>query len=55
MNRNKLNKDVEDAVKDAAKDSGWLLKKVIINDKRKFYTKKEGLVRQYKWDGDASY
>ena len=36
---------------DAAKDAGWLLKKVIKEDKRYFNTKKEGLVRQYRWTG----
>ena len=37
------------AVKDAGKDGGWLLKKVIHRDERKFETKVESLVRQYKW------
>ncbi|EKB55933.1 hypothetical protein [Bergeyella zoohelcum] len=36
----------------AGKDAGWLLKKVINNDKRTFETKKEELVRKYKWVGD---
>lgn len=45
----------EQAVGDAAKDAGWLLKKVIHKDKRLFDSKKEGLVRHYKWDGDGSY
>lgn len=50
-----LGKEWEDAVTGAAKDSGWLLKRVIEDDKRNFETKKEGLVRMYKWDGDSSY
>ncbi|VXC45896.1 conserved hypothetical protein [Pseudomonas sp. 8BK] len=33
----------------AAKDVGWLLKHVVVNDIRVFETKKAGLVRQYKW------
>ncbi len=37
------------AVKDAGKDGGWLLKKVIHEDKRKFKTKVENLIRKYKW------
>lgn len=39
-------------IEQAAKDAGWLLKKVIADDKRSFETKKEGLVRQYRWNGD---
>lgn len=41
--------DKETAVKDAGKDAGWLLKKVLEEDPRKFDTKVEGLVRKYKW------
>src|SRR5574344_1246818 len=37
-------------VEQAGKDAGWLLKQVIDNDKRSFETKKEGLVRQYRWN-----
>jgi len=40
------------AVKDAGKDAGWLLKKVILEDKRTFNTKTEQLIRQYKWVGN---
>ena len=36
-------------VKEAGKDGGWLLKAVINNDQRQFETKKEALIRQYKW------
>lgn len=45
-------KDWESAVKDAGKDSGWLLKRVINQDQRKFETKKEELIRKYKWIKD---
>ena len=41
-------------VKQAGKEAGWLLKKVIYNDKRSFQTKKEGMVRQYRWNGDEN-
>ena len=41
-----------DPVKEAAKDGGWLLKRVIVDDRRKFETKQEGLVRHYRWTGD---
>jgi hypothetical protein len=37
-------------IKQAGKDAGWLLKKVIAEDtQRCFKTKNEGLVRQYLW------
>lgn len=42
-------KDWELAVKDAGKDSGWLLKKVISEDKRLFETKTEDFIRKYRW------
>ena len=42
-------KNNPDAIDGAGKDSGWLLKKVIIEDKREFETKKEGLTRKYRW------
>jgi len=48
----KLGKNSENSVKDAGKDSGWLLKKVIHADKRKFETKKEDLIRKYRWTGE---
>ena len=38
-----------DAVERAGKDSGWLLKRVIDNDTRRFETKKEDLIRKYRW------
>lgn len=42
----------ESSVKDAGKDSGWLLKRVISDDKRTFETKKEELIRKYRWIGN---
>ena len=36
----------------AGQAAGWLLKKVIYKDKRHFETKKEELIRKYKWIGD---
>lgn len=39
----------EDPIKQAGKDGGWLLKKVISDDKRTFKTKIEGMIRKYKW------
>ena len=38
-----------DPVKDAGKDAGWLLKTVIFQDKRMFETRKQALIRQYRW------
>ncbi|KAF3984803.1 MAG: cell division protein SepF [Methylococcales symbiont of Hymedesmia sp. n. MRB-2018] len=38
-----------DPVKAAGKDGGWLLKYVIVNDKRLFETRKKELIRQYRW------
>lgn len=43
----KLGKD--DSVQDAGKDAGWILKKVIKEDKRKFETKEEDMIRKYRW------
>jgi len=37
----------------AGKDAGWLLKSVIMSDKRKFETKKEDFIRKYKWIDDG--
>lgn len=39
----------DDPVKEAGKDAGWLLKSVIANDQRIFDTKKEDLIRKYRW------
>jgi hypothetical protein len=41
-------KDVEQA----GKDAGWLLKKMLSDDKRTFESLTYGLVRQYCWTGD---
>jgi len=46
-----LGKDDESAMKEAGKESGWLLKHVIDKDKREFETKKEDLIRKYRWNG----
>ncbi|HWU53490.1 MAG TPA: hypothetical protein VN153_11835 [Tahibacter sp.] len=40
-----------DAYGSAAKDAGWLLKSVIKNDSRDFDTRKQDLVRHYRWLG----
>lgn len=45
-------KEWDEAVKDAAKDAGWLLKYVLIHDKRSFDSKIEGLVKKYRWIED---
>lgn len=42
----------DDAVEAAAKDGGWLLKRVIDDDRRTFETNKEALVRMYRWTGN---
>jgi hypothetical protein len=38
-----------DAVEEAGKASGWLLKKVIANDARRFDDKKKERIRKYLW------
>ncbi len=48
---NKHNGRAADPVKEAAKDAGWLLKKVIDTDRRMFESKEKGLVKQYRWTG----
>ncbi len=43
-------KDTSDnPTSDAGKDAGWILKKVISDDNRKFKTKKEEMIRKYRW------
>ncbi len=42
----------DDPVREAGKDAGWILKAVIIQDKRLFDTRKEALIRQYRWIGE---
>lgn len=37
------------AIEDAGKDSGWILKRVIISDERVFETMHEELIRKYRW------
>lgn len=44
-----MGKEWQSAVAGAGKDSGWLLKRVIHDDKRKFETKKDELIRKYHW------
>lgn len=39
----------DDPVGDAGKDGGWILKKVIKDDDRKFETKTEEMIRKYRW------
>lgn len=39
------------SIKDAGKDAGWLMKKVISDDKRIFDTKVEQRIRKYCWNG----
>lgn len=39
----------ERAFTEAAKDAGWILKRMIADDARRFETRKDGDVRQYKW------
>jgi len=41
--------DQDDPVKEAGKDAGWLLKSLLSSDKREFETKKENLIRNYRW------
>jgi len=42
-------KSDDNAISDAGKDAGWIVKKVIDDDQRNFQTKKEELVRKYRW------
>jgi len=39
----------DNAIKDAGKDVGWILKKIIDDDHRNFETKTEDLIRKYRW------
>jgi len=41
-----------DPVNEAGKDSGWLLKKVINEDKRRFDSIQDELIRKYRWTGE---
>lgn len=42
-------KSDSDSISDAGKDAGWILKNVIDTDRRQFETKKEELIRKYRW------
>lgn len=41
--------DEDDAITEAGKEAGWLLKTMLHKDQRDFETKKEELVRKYRW------
>lgn len=41
--------DKGNPIKEAGKDAGWILKSVLANDKREFESKKENLIRKYRW------
>ena len=41
--------DDEEAIKEAGKEVGWLLKSVLQKDQRNFETIKEELIRKYRW------
>ncbi|MBX7212048.1 MAG: hypothetical protein K1X78_27325 [Verrucomicrobiaceae bacterium] len=47
-----LGKSEEDAIADAAKDVGWLLKRVLAEDKRHFEVGRSGLTAAYRWLGN---
>jgi hypothetical protein len=42
-------KTVKEAFENAGKESGWLLKRVIHDDKRPFETEKTEINRKYRW------
>ncbi|MDE5421448.1 hypothetical protein L3073_04435 [Ancylomarina sp. DW003] len=44
-------KDHIQSIEWAGKDSGWLLKRIISDDKREFKTKEEDRIRKYQWTG----
>jgi hypothetical protein len=44
----------DDSVDRAGKDGGWLLKRVITDDRRAFNTREAEQIRQYLWDQAAS-
>lgn len=39
----------DDPVRQAGRDSGWLLKKVVREDERRFDTREANLIREYRW------
>ena len=42
----------EEAIDEAGKDLGWILKSVLDEDKRKFETHDKGLTKGYRWIGN---
>lgn len=44
-----VKKGSADPVKEAGIDAGWLLKTVLVNDKRSFSIEKKLMVNHYKW------
>ncbi len=50
----KAGKDDELAIKAAGIDLGWIVKSLLAADRRTFVVVKEGLVNQYRWDGNES-
>lgn len=42
-----------EAIERAGRESGWLLKRVISEDRRTFDTKEEEQIRKYRWVADA--
>ena len=45
----------DEAVEKAKFDAGWLLKKVVLNARRSFHTRKQGAnAREYQWDGNTN-
>ena len=46
-----LGKNSEDAVTEAGKDLGWILKLVLHEDERTFDSCDAGMAKGYKWDG----
>jgi hypothetical protein len=47
--------DIESAVKGSGIDSGYLLEKMLVNDKRLYDIKEENLLRKYCWIKDDVY
>ena len=44
-------KSDEQAIEDAGKDLGWILKQVLADDKRTFIASDADMAKGYKWDG----
>ncbi len=44
-------KSDEEAIEDAGKDLGWILKLVLRQDRRTFTASDAGMAKGYKWDG----